>query len=362
MAYPDHLLFTPEQVSATTLAALKNRSTLARLVNQDFARDFVPGRGASVTVKSPIMTDEADVYTHANRVAGDAIRYSDLWEPYRTLTLSDQVYKAVQLPDDFATFNLTDMAQQVVAPIAEKVADRINAIVAASFASVGAGLSTADTATKGSFVGVDGKKYNDLAALKTAGVAPLAYGLGLTGATSPIKAADLTAATHADVLKVIRAAYRLFGLRGVPQQGRTLVVGAGWAAAILALPNLNKVNEAGTDGLLRDATLGNLYGFTIVTDYSINPYDAFAVQRDAVTLATRTPAIPRGASFAATTSADGFTLRYLHDYDPDHLTDRAVVDTFAGAQVLDPQRIVRLTGTPGFEEPAAPVAAPGGGA
>ena len=356
MAYPDHLLFTPEQVSSTTLAALKNRSTLARLVNQDFSRDFVPGRGASVTVKSPIMTDEADVYTRENRIAGDAIRYSDLWEPYRTLSLSDQVYKAVQLPDDFTTFTLTDMAQQVVAPIAEKVADRINGIVAAAFETVGAGLSFADKQTKGSIVGVDGKKYADLAAIKTAGVAPAAYGLGLTGATAGIADADLTAETNADVLKVIRAAYRLFGLRGVPQQGRTLVVGAGWAAAILALPNLNKVNEAGTDGLLRDATLGTLYGFTIVTDYSIGAYDAFAVQRDAVTLATRTPAVPRGASFAATTAADGFTLRYLHDYDPDHLTDRAVVDTFAGAEVLDAQRIVRLTGTAGFEEPAAPAA------
>lgn len=363
MAYPDHILFTPEQVSATTLAALKNRSTLARLVNQDFSRDFVPGRGASVTVKSPIMTDDADVYTHENRVNGDAIRYSDVWEPYRTLTLSDQVYKAVQLPDDFTTFTLTDMAQQIVAPIAEKVADRINAIVAAAFASVGSGLSAADTATKGSFVGVDGKKYADLAEIKKAGVAPLAYGLGIAGPNAPVKAADLKADTNEDVLKAIRAAYRLFGLRGVPMQGRTLVVGAGWAAALLSLPNLNKVNEAGTDGLLRDATLGNLYGFTIVTDYTIDAYDAFAVQRDAVTLATRTPAIPRGASFAATTAADGFTLRYLHDYDPDHLTDRAVVDTFAGAQVLDPQRIVRLTGKAGFEEPttAASATPPAGG-
>ena len=255
------------------------------------------------------------------------------------------------------------MAQQIVAPIAEKVADRINAIVAAAFASVGAGLSTADTADKGSFVGVDGKKYADLAELKKEGVAPLAFGLGLgtSGTKAPIKAADLTAGTNADVLKAIRAAYRLFGLRGVPMQGRTLVVGAGWAAALLSLPNLNKVNESGTDGLLRDATLGNLYGFTIVTDYTIDAYDAFAVQRDAVTLATRTPAIPRGASFAATTAADGFTLRYLHDYDPDHLTDRAVVDTFAGAQVLDPQRIVRLTGKAGFEEPTAPTTAPAAG-
>ncbi|WP_187974037.1 hypothetical protein [Corynebacterium poyangense] len=144
-------------------------------------------------------------------------------------------------------------------------------------------------------------------------------------------------------------------------QGRYLVVGSGWAGALLSQPNLFKVNEAGTDGLLRDATLGRLYGFTVVEDYAIDPYAAYALQRDAVTLATRVPVAPRGAAFSSTASADGFTLRYLHDYDPDHLQDRAVIDIFAGASVLDPQRIVKLTGKAGIEEAPA-TATPAGAA
>ena len=84
----------------------------------------------------------------------------------------------------------------------------------------------------------------------------------------------------------------------------------------------------------------------------MGPNEAWAFQRDAITLATRTTAIPRGAAFASTVSAQGFTLRYLQDYDPEILTDRAVVDTFAGAQVLDPQRIVKLTGADTITEDA----------
>ena len=55
-------------------------------------------------------------------------------------------------------------------------------------------------------------------------------------------------------------------------------------------------------------------------------------------------------------------MRYLQDYDPDHLTDRAVVDTFAGAQVLDPQRIVKLDGADTIvdEAPTASTGSTGG--
>lgn len=348
----EHLLFTAEQVATSTLAALRNRSTLARIVNTDFGRDFVPGRGAAVTVKQPVMIDKARVYTADDRAAENPITYSALYEPFTSMKLTDQVYNAVKLPDDFTTFTLADMERQVVAPMAESVADAVNNVVATAFTGVDAGLTAVDTGTKGQYVGGDGKSYADLRALREAGTTVAGFGLGLKKTSGLVKDADLTAKTNKDVLRVIRAAKRLMDLRGVPAQGRTLVVGAGWSAAILSQPQLNLVDAAGTDGLLRDATLGKLYGFTIVEDNAIEAYDAFAVQRDAVTLATRVPVIPRGVAFGQTASAQGFTMRYMHDYDVDHLQDRAVVDTFAGASVLDAQRIVKLTGTDGMEEPA----------
>lgn len=349
----EHLLFTAEQVATSTLAALRNRSTLARIVRTDYGRDFVPGRGAAVTVKQPVMIDKARVYTADDRAAEAAITYSALYEPFTSMKLTDQVYNAVKLPDDFTTFTLADMERQVVAPMAESVADAVNGIVAAAFEGVEAGLTVVDKGAEGQYVGSDGNSYASVRDLREAGASLAGFGLGLKATSGLVKNADLKADSNADVLRTIRAAKRLMDLRGVPAQGRTLVVGAGWSAAILSQPQLNLVDAAGTDGLLRDATLGKLYGFTIVEDNAIDAYSAYAVQRDAVTLATRVPAIPRGVAFGQTTSRDGFTLRYLHDYDVDHLQDRAVVDTFAGASVLDPQRIVKLTGAEGIEEPAA---------
>ena len=354
MAAPNHLLFTPEQVATSTLAALKYKSTLARIVNADFSREIVAGRGASVTVKRPVMIDKARIYTESDRRAENAITYSNLWEPYTSVKVTDQVYNAVKLPDDFVTFTLRDMESQVVAPMAESVAEAINGIVAKSFADVPAGLTATDKATKGQLVGTNGTSYATLQELRDAGTEFAGYGV-----KTSVKPAQLTAKTHNDVQKVIRAAHRLFAERGVPLDNRYLVVGSQWEAALLSQENLFKVNEAGTGDLLRQAIIGKLYGFTILVDYTIDPLKAYAVQRDAITLVTRTTAAPRGAAFSATASADGFTLRYLQDYDPDHLTDRAIVDTFAGAQVLDPQRIAVLTGTDGFEEAVDAVDAPG---
>lgn len=358
----EHLLYTPEQVATSTLAALRYNSTLARIVSTDASRDFVPGRGASVTVRRPVMIDPARVYSAEDRASERAITYSRLVEPYTSVKLGDQVYNAVKLPDNFATFTLSDMERQVIAPMAQSVADALNKTVATALESTAEGLTAVDSAAKGAIVTTEGSVFTDgdtsaFTQFVESGEEFLGYGVGLTGRAAHVKASQLQANSNAEVLRTIRAAKRLLDARGVSPSNRYLVVGGGWVGAILSQPQLNLVNQAGTDGLLREATLGKLYGFTIVEDYSIDPYAAYAMERDAITLATRVPAIPRGVAFGQTASSDGFTLRYLHDYDVDHLQDRAVIDTFAGAKVLDPQRIVKLTGADGIEEPAAAAAA-----
>ena len=347
MAAPQHLLYTPVQAARSSLAALRYQSTLARMVNTDYSSEFTAGKGTTVNIKRPVTIDRARTYTKENRANEDKITYSNLFQPYTSITLTDQVYNAVKLPDDFATFTLESLESQVIAPMAESVAEQINSVVVAAFQSVPVGLTAVDAAGRDKYVGTDGKAYDTLDALKAAGVEFAGFGAAVT-----VPEAALTATYRGDVLPAIRAAHQVLSQRGVPAQGRTLVVGANWEAALMDFPSLNKVNESGDSGLLRQATLGSLYGFTIVVDYTVGPNEAWAFQRDAITLATRTTAIPRGAAFASTVSAQGFSLRYLQDYDPDILTDRAVVDTFAGAQVLDAQRIVKVTGADTMTEDA----------
>lgn len=350
MVAPNHLLYTPEQAANSTLAALRYQSNLARLVSTSASTDLVPGRGTRVTVKRPVMIDKARTYTREMRAAETPITYSDLFQPYTTVGLYDQVYNAVKLPDDFATFELESLEQQVIAPMAESVADHINRVVIRALEGVPTGLTAADQAAEGTYVDVDGTVYESLEEYRAAddtGEAFAGFGADVTVGAERLQATSLD-----QVLRAIRAAHQVLSQRGVPLQGRVLVVGANWEAALLALDNLNKVNESGDSGVLRQATLGRLYGFTIVVDYGLGANDAFAFQREAVTLATRTTASPRGAAFSSTVAAQGFTLRYLQDYDPTILTDRAVVDTFAGAEVLDRQRIVRLVGADTMMDPA----------
>ncbi|WP_075691753.1 P22 phage major capsid protein family protein [Corynebacterium sphenisci] len=349
----DHLLYTPEEAARSTLAALRFQSTLARMVNTDYSQEFIAGRGASVTVKRPIMLDKARTYTEADRAAETKITYSDLYEPHTAVKISDQIYQAVKLPDDFATFTLTSLEQQVIGPMAQSVAEGVNTAVAAAIQSTPDGLTPIDKAARGTYVGANGTAYDTIAELRAADTEMAGFGVGAT-----VKPKALAPKNREEVLGAIRAAYQLLSQRGVPAAGRVLVVGADFEEVLLSLDNLNKVNEAGSDGVLRQATLGVLYGFTVIADYTIDPSTAFAMQRDAITLVTRTTATPRGAAFASTVAADGFAMRYLQDYDPDYLQDRAVVDLFAGASILDGQRIVKIKGAATMTEPAA---AGGGG-
>lgn len=356
MAAPEHLLYTPEQAANSTLAALRYQSTLARLVSTGAGVEFVAGRGSSVSIRRPILIEKAKVHTAEDRAAENPIQYSNLLEPYTSVKLSDQVYNAVKLPDYFTTFELSDLETQVIAPMAQSVADHLNQVVVDALNTIPSGLSAIDKAPAGQLVDTDGKAYQDLNALRKAGKE--FAGFGASGVVS-VKAADLKATYADDILPTIRAAHQLLSQRGVANVNRVLVVGANWEAGLLGHQQLQKVNEAGDQGgLLRNATLGNLFGFTIVADYTIGANDAFAFQREGVALVTRTTAAPRGAAFSSTASADGFTLRYLQDYDPNILTDRAVTDTFAGAQVLDPQRVVRLTGADSLTEKSPAAAAP----
>lgn len=388
-----HTLYTPEQAARSTLAALRYLTTLPRTVRQDFSQEFVPGRGTVVNIKGPISVGEARTYTQANRSARDAIVFDELSEPTIPVTLDTQVYKAVRLPDDFATFTLTSLEQQVLRPQAESVVDGVSAPLLAEMNAVA-------TAT---------------------GV--------------PTLAAD-----GSNALAVLIQLRKVLNDRKVPMSDRFVAVSPAAEAAFLNVEQLQKVNEAGTDGMLREAIIGRLFGFTIVSDPGLTGVseaqtiteggsgltsftltyagqttasiddDATAAEVQAalealsnvavgdvtvtggplgtgpmtvtwkaslgnvaqmtatptggtgtVTIATATTGTdgygvayhrdafahvmrpsrnPEGAAKSATVAQDGFALRWLQHYNPLQLEDQSVVDTFVGAETLDANRAV----------------------
>ena len=291
-----HTLYTPVQAAKATLSSLRWLTNLPRTVRQDFSQEFVAGRGQTVNVRGPITAGDAHDYTPANRTARDAIQFNDITETWFPVKLDTQLYNAVRLPDDFATFTLENLTQQVLIPQAESVVDKLAAPLIAQMTAI---ATDAEIPT----VNPDGS----------------------------------------NVRAVLIAARKVLNKRHIPADQRFFAVGADIEAAILSDTLLQRVNESGSSEVLRNATIGQLFGFTIVADPALPAGFAVAYHRDAFAHVTRPSKQPEGAAKSATVAQDGYALRWIQHYNPLQLEDQSVVDTFYGATTLDANRAVSVS-------------------
>lgn len=288
-------LFSPQQAARATLSSLRYLTNLPRTVRQDFSNEFVAGRGQTVNVLGPISAGTAKVYTKANRDARAAIQFNDITQGWFPVTLEDQVYNAVRLPDDFATFTLEDMTRQVLRPQAESVVDALAAPLISEMTAI------------------------------------------VTDASIPAVAPD-----GSNIRQVLIKARQVLNERKIPAADRWFAVGSDIEAAILSDTLLQKVNESGSSEVLRNATIGRLFGFTIVADPTLPSDFGIAYHRDAFAHVTRPSRQPDGAAFSASVAQDGYALRWIQHYNPLQLEDQSVVDTFFGATTLDANRAVSV--------------------
>lgn len=288
-------LFSPEQAARATLSSLRWLTNLPRTVRQDFSNEFVAGRGQTVNVLGPISAGTAKVYTKANRDARAAITFNDITQTWIPVTLEDQVYNAVRLPDDFATFTLEDMTRQVLRPQAESVVDALAAPLVDEMSAIATDASIPQVAP-------DGSNFRE----------------------------------------VLIKTRQVLNDRKIPAANRFFAVGSDLEAAALQDELLQKVNESGTSDVLREATLGRLFGFTIIADQALASDFGIGYHRDAFAHVTRPSRQPDGAAFSASVAQDGYALRWIQHYNPLQLEDQSVVDTFFGAATLDANRAVSV--------------------
>ena len=292
-------LYTPTQAARSTLAALRYLTDPVPHRAAGLLSGFVAGRGRTVDIPlSVTLSNGARDYTDANRAARDAIVFDEIAQTSTPVTMDKQVYSAVRLPDDFATFTLTSMETQVLRPQAEAVADAV--------------------------------------------VAPLVATMNGFAADAALSGANAVARTSVDVINGIIKARSILNSRNVPLAGRTLAVGVDVEALLLQNDSLQKANEAGSDGLLREATIGRLFGFDIVIAPDLTDDEAIAYNRDAFVHVTRPSRPPEGAAKSAVVSQDGFSLRWIQHYNPLQLEDQSVVDAWVGSKVLSATRAVKF--------------------
>jgi len=210
------------------------------------------------------------------------------------------LYKGAPVTDEDFTFEITDFTRQVVEPLAQPVGIGAEAVLAA--------------------------EINTFPASAT--ITP-----------------DLTAA---DIHVAVLEARLQLNKRYVPQQGRVLVVSPEVEMALLVdeANRLVRYQDSGSTEALRNATIGRLYGMDVVTSTELTENTFIIMTREAFAFVMAVPPVPAGCTFGASVSYQGLGLRFIRDYDPAFMQDRAVVNAFAGAETLDAQRAIRVVATP----------------
>lgn len=290
--------YTPEVVANLAIGALAQDLILPRMVTRELDRYFGGGQGTVVNVRTPptVTGGGARTYTQTLRDANTPIVLDRINEATIPVTIGPMLYKGAPITDEDFTFELTDFTRQVVEPLAQPVGIAAEATLA----------NTINTFTP------------------SATITPALDG--------------------SDIHDAILEARMELNKRYVPQTGRMLVVSPEIELMLLQDPanRLVRYDASGSSEALRNATVGRLYGMDVVTSTELADNSLIIFTREAFAFVMAVPPVPAGCPFGASVGYQGLGLRLIRDYDSNFMQDRAVISVFAGAAVLDAQRVIRM--------------------
>lgn len=277
---------TAKRISRVAIGLLTRTLVLPMTVTRIPGEEFAGDNGDTITVRVP---QPGTARTQAT--PGAAITYDTISETPVDVTLS-HLYHAKRITDEELSLEVVDFGAQI-------------------------------TTVQTSAVATGGEDQ-------------------LAGAMNALAADGTIALNGSDVEDKILEARETLGEADVPTSGRWLAVSPGVATFMLKLDKFSRVDASGDDSALREAILGRVYGFTVVESNSLTAGTAVAYHNSGFAFATRTPVTPRGAADSATATEGGIGLRQIFQYDPDILSDASVVSTFAGASLVDANRVFKL--------------------
>lgn len=282
-------LLTAKRISRVAIGLLTRTLVLPMTVTRVPGQDFAGDNGDTITVRVPQPGSAREQSS-----AGDSITYDDISETSVDVALS-HLYHAKRISDEELSLEVVDFGAQI-------------------------------TEVQVSAVATGGEDE-------------------LASAMNTLAADDSISADGSDIEEKILAARESLGEADVPTSGRWLAVSPGVATFMLKLDKFSRVDAAGDDSALREAIIGRLYGFNVVESNALDTDTAVAYHQSGFAFATRTPLVPRGAADSATAVEGGVGLRQIFQYDPDVLSDASVVSTFAGAALVDSDRVYKLDTT-----------------
>lgn len=151
---------------------------------------------------------------------------------------------------------------------------------------------------------------------------------------------DSTPGEAADTATLLAIRERLT-TNGVPADGRFLAVAPDIATRLLSIPLLVRADTSGSVDALENATVGRVFGMTIVESASLDPGTSVGYHASGFALGNPVPADPMipesevtGGAASSVAELDGLALRHIIAFDAMHLTTLSVCSTFAGASVV----------------------------
>jgi hypothetical protein len=256
--------------------------TVSRIAGSEFAGDN--GDTVTVRVRQPGAARTQDT-------PGDTIVYDELTEVPVDVSLT-HIYHATKITDEDLSLSLVDFGSQVTEIQVDAVATRAEDELADVFNALPADIP-------------------------------------LLGDGSDVEAGVLEARK-----RLTRA--------NVPGTERWLAASPEVVGFLLATENLSFADRAADDSALRDAVIGRYRGFNVVESNALDEGTAVAYHTTGWAFTNRSPVSPRGAVASSEASDSGISMRQIFQYDPDVLSDASVLSTFAGAALIDADRVVKL--------------------
>ncbi|WP_327292449.1 hypothetical protein [Streptomyces sp. NBC_01198] len=284
MPTTEHQVVKPEKLVATAVGVLEQELVLSRLIAREGVDQYKGAEDDTISYKVEGVLPHHSYAWRNDRSTG--ITFDVYKERKIAVSFGGNTYSAVKLTDEQNDFDLDSWAK-LLTPQAKAVARGLEHKV----------LSTMTGATYNVVIGNAGQK----------------------------------------IRSAVIEARRVLNKFHAPKGNRILLVGSEFEAAMLEDPDLviaSNVGDSLAESALRDAVIGRAGGFTIVMDESIPGDEAIAFADSAFFLATGAPSVPQSAPYGATTSFEGFALRWVRDYDSEYMQDRSVVNCYSGTRVV----------------------------
>lgn len=297
------------RIAAAALGLLEREIILPALVWRDAGGDFAGAFGDTISLRVPSRTTaRTRTFRGARPTASEGngvIVMDELTETKVDVSLDTAPYSAVPITDEELTLDIVNFGEQVLRPQVRAVAEAVENAIAAEMTS--ATYPTGHTVTLDT-----AEPYNSVVDARVA-----------------------------------------LNKANVPMTDRFIVVGADMEGVFLKSEHLNRVDQSGTDSMLRQATIGRLAGFEAVVVSNALPANVgFAFHRTAYVLSMRAPVVPDGVTFGRSQTFESLALRWLRDYDFRNVQDRSLVDTYIGTNIVadgpgtNEVQTVTITGTP----------------